>query len=277
MTIYNKPDEHVFASSARRGEVSDFPDIDRGWGIAFDQTGGIPPMEWFNFLFKRLDEKHAYLMQRGLPEWSATQEYIKGSRIQFDGVSYLALINSRNNRPSEHNSRYWVRWGFELGEISESIGFDALYNLLVGVPIPYPLSTVPTGCLAMNGQRFDKSRYPKLALKYPSGTLPDMRSEFIRGLDNGRGVDVGRVILTGQEDEFKFHDHGLMTGSGGGDSVIKLGLINDTVALNSGVFSDTFSSSNEFIKDGVPVKTFHSGGKETRPRNIAYHYICLAA
>ena len=120
MALVNKPDESIFASSAKQGEVDNFPDLLRGWGITFDQTQGIPPMEWFNFLFKRLDEKHAYLMQRGLPEWSATQDYTKGSCVQFDGVSYRALKNSKNNSPNESDSQYWVRWGFALSEIAHA-------------------------------------------------------------------------------------------------------------------------------------------------------------
>ncbi|HHF6548836.1 TPA: tail fiber protein, partial [Haemophilus influenzae] len=120
MALVNKPDESIFASSAKRGEVDNFPDLLRGWGITFEQTQGIPPMEWFNFLFKRLDEKHTYLMQRGLPEWSATQDYTKGSCVQFDGVSYRALKNSKNNRPNESGSQYWVRWGFALNEIAQA-------------------------------------------------------------------------------------------------------------------------------------------------------------
>lgn len=132
MALVNKPDESIFASSAKQGEVDNFPDLLRGWGITFDQTQGIPPMEWFNFLFKRLDEKHAYLMQRGLPEWSATQDYTKGSCVQFDGVSYRALKNSKNNRPNESNSQYWVRWGFTLTEIARATltqyGLTQLYT-----------------------------------------------------------------------------------------------------------------------------------------------------
>ena len=120
MALVNKPDESIFASSAKQGEVDNFPDLLRGWGISFEQTGGIPPMEWFNFLFKRLDEKHTYLMQRGLPEWSATQDYTKGSCVQFDGVSYRALKNSKNNSPNESDSQYWVRWGFTLSEIARA-------------------------------------------------------------------------------------------------------------------------------------------------------------
>ena len=132
MALVNKPDESIFASSAKQGEVDNFPDLLRGWGITFDQTQGIPPMEWFNFLFKRLDEKHAYLMQRGLPEWSATQDYTKGSCVQFDGVSYRALKNSKNNSPNESNSQYWVRWGFALSEIAQATltqyGITKLYT-----------------------------------------------------------------------------------------------------------------------------------------------------
>ena len=120
MALVNKPDESIFASSAKQGEVDNFPDLLRGWGITFDQTQGIPPMEWFNFLFKRLDEKHTYLMQRGLPEWSATQDYTKGSCVQFDGISYRALKNSKNNSPNESDSQYWVRWGFALSEIARA-------------------------------------------------------------------------------------------------------------------------------------------------------------
>lgn len=132
MALVNKPDESIFASSAKQGEVDNFPDLLRGWGITFEQTQGIPPMEWFNFLFKRLDEKHTYLMQRGLPEWSATQDYTKGSCVQFDGVSYRALKNSKNNHPNESNSQYWVRWGFTLAEIARATltqyGLTQLYT-----------------------------------------------------------------------------------------------------------------------------------------------------
>ena len=87
----------------------------------------------------------------------------------------------------------------EIGKKTNATDFNALHDLFIGIPIPYPLSTVPTGCLAMNGQQFDTRRYPKLAQKYPSGQLPDMRGEFIRGLDNGRGVDAGRALLSTQD------------------------------------------------------------------------------
>lgn len=113
----------------------------------------------------------------------------------------------------------------EIGKKANATDFNALHDLFIGIPIPYPLSTVPTGCLAMNGQRFDKTHYPKLALKYPSGQLPDMRGEFIRGWDNGRGIDVRRTLLSAQGDAIR-------NITGGSDNILK-----SKTTANRGAFS----------------------------------------
>ena len=161
----------------------------------------------------------------------------------------------------------------EIGKKANATDFNALHDLFIGIPIPYPLSTVPTGCLAMNGQRFDTRRYPKLAQKYPSGQLPDLRGEFIRGWDNGRGVDVGRGMLSAQDDSFKSHEHTLnVAGSPNGSSnrnELGWGFGGaDKVAVKM--------NANDTIYGEAPYLVNRSGGNETRPRNIAYHYICLA-
>ncbi|SET17509.1 gp53-like domain-containing protein [Thorsellia anophelis] len=116
MTIFERPDEQVFASNARPGEVETFPNIERGWGVVFEQTEGKPPMEWFNAIFKRQDEAIRYLMQRGLPEWSATEEYPKGAFVQFKHLVYKAIIDNTNKEPIQ-NKDIWSEWGLEPNEV----------------------------------------------------------------------------------------------------------------------------------------------------------------
>ncbi|WP_063115516.1 phage tail protein, partial [Escherichia coli] len=76
----------------------------------------------------------------------------------------------------------------------ENLGLGEGSALPVGVPVPWPLAVPPAGWLKCNGAAFTDSQYPRLALAYPSLRLPDLRGEFIRGWDDGRGVDSGRTI-----------------------------------------------------------------------------------
>ena len=72
-------------------------------------------------------------------------------------------------------------------------------DVLQFMPIAYPKSTPPSGYLAMMGQAISESTYPKLYALY-GAVLPDMRAYSVRGLDYGRGIDVGRSVLSQQED-----------------------------------------------------------------------------
>ncbi|EOB3112272.1 phage tail protein, partial [Yersinia enterocolitica] len=127
----------------------------------------------------------------------------------------------------------------------------------IGVPLPYPLATPPAGFLKCNGSSFSTAEYPKLALAYPSGVLPDLRGEFIRGWDDGRGVDAGRALLSAQSDLFKAHHHSFTFFS--------------AYAAGGGTGA-TYNYSGNAGRD-----TGDTGGNETRPRNIAFNYIVRAA
>ncbi|MDW2744555.1 tail fiber protein [Atlantibacter subterraneus] len=71
-------------------------------------------------------------------------------------------------------------------------------SLPAGVPVPWPAAIPPQGWLKCNGAIFSTAMYPLLAKAYPTGKLPDLRGEFIRGWDDGRGIDTGRVLLSSQ-------------------------------------------------------------------------------
>ncbi|CHH31905.1 Gifsy-2 prophage tail fiber protein [Salmonella enterica subsp. enterica serovar Typhi] len=81
----------------------------------------------------------------------------------------------------------------------KNLGLGEGSALPVGVPVPWPSATLPEGWLKCNGAAFSSEMYPKLAKAYPTNKLPDLRGEFIRGWDDGRGIDAGREILSFQE------------------------------------------------------------------------------
>ncbi|ENL4089151.1 phage tail protein [Providencia rettgeri] len=159
-------------------------------------------------------------------------------------------------------------------------GLPELSDYPVGAPIPWPQSTVPAGYLACNGQSFNKATYPLLAKAYPSGKIDDLRAEFIRGLDAGRGIDSGRTALSSQGDAMRnftgqitsrylyngespvvFDAEGVFSSRDGNPA--------NAAAMGpaaAGVSRITFDPSKQ-----VPT------ANENRPRNIAFLYIVRAA
>lgn len=73
----------------------------------------------------------------------------------------------------------------------------------VGAAIAWPSDTIPAGYAMMQGQTFDKSAYPLLAIAYPSGVIPDMRGWTIKGKPAS-----GRAVLSQELDGNKSHSHG---------------------------------------------------------------------
>ncbi|EDI7586721.1 tail fiber protein [Salmonella enterica] len=73
----------------------------------------------------------------------------------------------------------------------------------VGAAIAWPSDATPAGYAIMQGQSFDKSAYPLLAIAYPSGVIPDMRGWTIKGKPAS-----GRAVLSQEMDGNKSHSHG---------------------------------------------------------------------
>ncbi|MEL8569708.1 phage tail protein [Escherichia coli] len=142
--------------------------------------------------------------------------------------------------------------------------------LPVGVPVPWPSATPPTGWLKCNGAAFSAVEYPKLAKAYPTNKLPDLRGEFIRGWDDGRGIDTGRALLNIQSDDIKKFELKYF-GPGGGPGTATV------FALQNGV-SGIYTTGINQEGGSTTANAFQiPGGRETRPRNIAFNYIVRAA
>ena len=220
MAIYNKPDESVFASNAKQGEVNNFPDIGRGWGVSFDQTGGIPPMEWFNFLFKRADEKFGYLFQRGLSEWSETQEYPIGALVQYKNLTYKAKRANTNKKPDQADSLDWQRWGFTQSELESAT--------LKGSGITQLLTST-------NSDDETKSATPKsVKIAYDKGV------EAKTAADNANNNANGRVSKNGDSINGTLFIDGVNSGGFASGLAIR----NKTGGQNTGGFVDFFQSDN---------------------------------
>ncbi|MDF1892663.1 phage tail protein [Rahnella contaminans] len=82
------------------------------------------------------------------------------------------------------------------------IGALATGDVLVGMPVPWPSDTVPAGFALMVGQTFNKTTYPSLAIAYPSGVIPDMRGQTLKGKPAS-----GRAVLSLEQDGVKSHNH----------------------------------------------------------------------
>ncbi|HCK2128987.1 TPA: tail fiber protein [Escherichia coli] len=146
----------------------------------------------------------------------------------------------------------------------ENLGLGEGSALPVGVPVPWPSATPPTGWLKCNGADFSAEEYPELAKAYPTNKLPDLRGEFIRGWDDGRGADNGRVLLSTQGDAFKSHSHNFDRSWGLKNFDPTAGFDVVTADINGEIV-------NQPTRSTVAV-----GGSETRPRNIAFNYIVRA-
>lgn len=156
--------------------------------------------------------------------------------------------------------------GKDAAGILQYLGLGDGSALPVGVPVPWPLPNPPQGWLKYNGAPFDKIMFPRLGAIYPSGILPDLRGEFIRGWDDSRGVDSGRALLSAQvASSIGRFVSGTST----------TGVVGTTVYDLDGT---TPGDSNwAGVATGMTTKTIQQQKDAVRPRNIAFNYIVRAA
>lgn len=126
----------------------------------------------------------------------------------------------------------------------------------------YAANTAPAGWVKANGAALSRTTYAALfaAVGTTFGVgdgsttfnIPDMRGEFPRGWDDGRGIDSGRAFGNAQAADFASHNHGsLMDGNFTANTTTQGAIVQTIIGLKS-----------------LPV-TSNAGGTETRPRNIS--------
>lgn len=136
-----------------------------------------------------------------------------------------------------------------------------------GTIVAWPGSTPPSGWFECNGATFTQSLYPNLyAALGDSTTIPDLRGEFIRGWDNGRGVDASRTIKSAQADQLQGHNHQHPQ-----SSTVNGNVASPMATGGGGILRYHAHTHDAYVSDGINGTP--NVGTETRARNIALMYI----
>ena len=195
--------------------------------------------------------------------------------------------------------------GFLQTDGSGNLSFSIVQGVPSGSVFCMAVATVPSGYLECNGDTVSRTTYAALfaviGTQYGSTNsgnfkVPDLRGEFVRGFDNGRGADSGRSIASSQGASNASHNHSIsLSGNTSTRSltgaVTKISEGFNAVGTASGVFSKTNDGNSPitesastspvsgFTFDGSHNHTFSASGTsgnqggEARPRNIAMMYI----
>lgn len=192
--------------------------------------------------------------------------------VFHDGAIWLLLVNLANVAASEPS-------------VTNTNWLDITQSKLTGAVEFFATRSAPEGWLKANGAAISRSTYQKLfntiGTTWGAGdgsttfNLPDLRGEFLRGWDDGRGVDSGRVFGSSQSSQNLSHNHTGTVDSGGthnhqiwgNNSDIagrhRLGTTNSTATLWDGNYTQDAGAHNHTFTSNL------SGGTEARPRNVA--------
>ena len=144
-----------------------------------------------------------------------------------------------------------------------------------GVVLPFATPTVPAGWLKCSGQAVSRTDYADLfsaiGTTYGAGNgtttfnLPNLQGEFIRGLDETRGVDPGRTLGSSQGGQMPAHTH---IGGYGSNSIADFGRYGG-VDTGVGATRYSLSSGPESRSPYVSTTGGTANNSENRPRNVA--------
>jgi phage-related tail fiber protein len=151
---------------------------------------------------------------------------------------------------------------------------------LVGQVVFVAMTTAPSGYLKANGAAVSRSTFSDLftaiGTTYGAGdgsttfNLPDLRGEFLRGWDDGRGVDSGRSFGTAQADAFQNHGHQMQFSSAG---PVDQWSVDSNAGTSFGRGANGGGNNYGTMNIRGPKEEGGAGtprtASETRPRNVA--------
>lgn len=129
-----------------------------------------------------------------------------------DDVGLSNLPNAKSDDPATNSSDILATTKAVQKSRAEVLG------VMVGQISAFARNSAPAGWFKANGAAVSRTAFPELfaaiGTTFGAGdgsttfNLPDLRGEFLRGWDDGRGVDAGRAFATVQGGQNASHNHG---------------------------------------------------------------------
>lgn len=266
------------------------------------ESGGLPPKGMdFNGILNALSASIVHQQKGGF--FYFDQDYAKDINGYSAGAVLLADDNSRlfisttsknKTNPNQNSTGWEILAGNGLNSDTASklktpryingVAFDGSADINVTPPGAvqfFAMNWVPPGFLKANGAEVSRTTYANLfaaiGFTYGQGdgkttfNLPDLRSEFVRGWDDGRGVDIGRIFgdtqadairnITGRSEVLHVQTLGLYHRQQGALKTVEQ--CQAGAAVNMGTTNSMSFIEFDASKCGIPV------AGENRPRNVA--------
>lgn len=256
------------------------------------EAQGIPPKgQDFNQILYEIDGANRW-MQAGGPVLfdsafcTKIGGYPKGALITGNDYKTLwrSTVEDNTNDPNNNPTGWELQVTpasdlltqiVQSGDTTHAPSGNAVYNAIldmaipVGVILPIMTDDIPSGFALCDGQSFDKFKYPKCAKIWPSGNLPDLRGEFLRGADPGSSRFVGSTQSDAMQNITGSFGAGIDTSSGQAWS----GAFYHYGSAGGGSAGGSHPAFYGYFESSRVVRT----DTETRPRNVAVNYITRLA
>lgn len=259
------------------------------------ESGGLPPKGMdFNGIFNALSDTAVHLQKGGFFYFDKAYSdsfggYQTGAILISDDNTKLFISTSDNNtnNPNQNTKGWKILAGVGVNADTATklqatckingVEFDGSTDINAtpaGAVQFFAMSTAPVGWVKANGAAVSRALYANLfaaiGTTFGAGdgentfNLPDLRGEFLRGWDDGRGVDPERWLGTWQTGTPISHD----------DPVVSENFDVVTMTYSARKFGDRwvgdlptgfYSSPYEYQKLADSRNFFTM----TRPRNIA--------
>lgn len=252
----------VYRAATTNTNINPEIDIQSNWTVAFQATGEALLR---NQNLSDVPNKALARSNLGIPD-----------TVFYDG-RYLIKAENFGDVPNKATART----NLEVYSRQEVLDLLNTYTP-AGEISGFARSTPPNGWLVCDGSTISRTTYARLfeaiGTTFGAGNgsttfrLPDLRGEFIRGWDAGRGVDAGRSFASWQDSDNKIHSHTVNDPGHAHNVNHRANGATTNTQLDDVLKTLPGSATTTTTTSATGISLSSTGGSESRPRNVALLY-----